>query len=118
MREASIWTKATRKMDKNGMVSGGIHIYIPQEELERALSDGQMDLKDSELEVCITAMRDKHRNRGSIHVRVRHRKPDNVLTIDIPKLADAITKVIEPSTQTLYILKDNDINAGKGPVEG
>ena len=66
MREPSTWTKATRK---NG---GGIHVYIPMEVVEKALGDGQLDIKDEELEVCFTALRDHKRGRGSIHVRVRH----------------------------------------------
>jgi hypothetical protein len=68
MREASTWTKATRK---NG---GGIHLYVPMEIVERALADGNIAIKNEELEVCFTSLRDKTNGRGSIHIRIRERK--------------------------------------------
>jgi len=63
-REASIWTKLTRKGN------GGVHNYVPKDILEHALKYAGLDPNAKELEVSFCAMRGG-RNRGSIHMRIR-----------------------------------------------
>jgi hypothetical protein len=88
MREASQWTKAVMRKD------GRLQVIIPKDITDRALGDGKIP-PGQEMEVCFTALRDHTNGRGSIHIRVRPRKP--VL-----------------KNESLYILQRNVMKAGNG----
>lgn len=70
MREAAKWNKATRKRG-----GGGIHIYIPQEQIERALCHANLDPKEMELQASAVGMGTAWSGRARILVTLR-RAPD------------------------------------------
>jgi len=73
MRESSLWTRASRKKE-GGKVSGGIHLYLPADILERGLAERGIDPKENDLEVCITGMTRKFGRVADFRIRVRKRK--------------------------------------------
>lgn len=70
MREAAEWNKATRREG-----GGGVHIYIPQEQVERALRNAEIDPKELNLQAKICGMGTAWKGRARILVTLR-RSPE------------------------------------------
>ncbi len=67
LREMRKWTKATR------VKGGGVHLYIPSEVVNMALTQGGIDVSENNLEVSFVAMKDS-RDRANVRVRMRKMK--------------------------------------------
>lgn len=65
MREAGEWNRAAR------IKTGGIHIYVPKEEVERALAQAGLDPSSTALMVKTTSFKTNHKGRARILISIK-----------------------------------------------
>jgi len=66
MKQPNEWSKATRKKG-----TGGIHLYVPKEKLERALANARIDPSEIDLVIKVHPMKTNWRGRARILIELK-----------------------------------------------
>jgi hypothetical protein len=119
MKEPNMWSRATRKKG-----NGGLHLYVPKEMLERALSDALIDPAENDLLIRVHTFKTNWKGRGRIMVelKVERRKEANVETVCQP-IDGGTGKIDEQGSGCGALWEDREPlsqredTAGHGPSE-